>query len=172
MRAGGIKAGLLTGILDVLKGACAVWLARWLLSGQLIFVSTYPWVEAIAGVAVVIGHNWSLYLGFKGGAGTGPNVGAAIAMLPITGLVLPPFVPIVLFATGYASIASLSTAVLIPCLFALAAHYAGLPLEFVGYGLATCAIITWALRPNITRLLAGNERRVTLARKTQHTIPS
>ena len=169
MRAGGIKAGLFTGMLDVLKGACAIWLTRWLVSEQIAQVTAYPWVEAMAGIAVVIGHNWSLYLGFKGGAGTGPNVGVAIALLPITGLLLPPFVPLVLFATGYASVASLSTAVLIPFLFALSMRYIALPWEFVGYGLATCAIITWALRPNIARLLAGNERRVALgAKKSQH----
>lgn len=160
MRAGGVKAGLVTGALDIFKGISAVWLARWMLSGQIVTISAMPWVEAAAGVAAVIGHNWSLYLGFHGGAGTGPNVGAAIALCPPMALLLPPFVPLVLFVTGYASVASLCTAALIPIIFALGTRYFGLPCEFVGYGMVTAAIIVWSLRPNIARLLAGEERRV------------
>jgi len=168
MRAGGLCAGFLTSALAILKGAVAIWLARWLMSGQVAQISTFPWVEAAAGVAVVIGHNWSPFLGFRGGAGTGPNVGAAIALLPSAGLILPPFVPLVLFATGYASVASLCAAALIPFLMALGVRYAGLPWEFVGYGLATCGIITWALRTNIVHLFAGTERRVSLGAIISH----
>ncbi len=168
MRAGGLYAGFITGALDILKGAAAVWLARWLLSEQLVQISAQPWVEAAAAVAVVVGHNWSIWLNFRGGAGTGPNVGAAIALWSYSGLILPPFVPLVLFSTGYASVASLSTAMLIPILFALLARCAGLPVEFVGYGLATCVVIAWSLRPNIARLLAGEERRVELALFHRH----
>lgn len=173
MRAGGVWAGLITGALAVLKGALAVWLARWLISGQVVAISALPWVEAMAGIAVVIGHNWSLYLGFRGGAGTGPNVGAAIALWSYAGLILPPFVPLVLFITGYASVASMCTAVLIPLTFAFVARYAGLPWEFVWYGIATCIIVTWALRPNIARLLNGTERRIVFTRsKVDHPSPS
>ncbi|MBI5033989.1 MAG: glycerol-3-phosphate acyltransferase [Chloroflexi bacterium] len=168
MRAGGLIAGLLTGALDILKGTCAIWLTRWLLTGQVVTVSPLPWVEAMAGVAVVIGHNWSIFLNFRGGAGTGPNVGAAIAFLPYSGLLLPPFVVLILILTGYASIASLCAAALVPIVFAFAARYIGLPWAFVGYGLATFAIITFALRPNIARLLNGTERRVRFEWWTRH----
>jgi glycerol-3-phosphate acyltransferase PlsY len=168
MRASGLCAGFFTGAIDILKGAVAIGLARWLVSGQVAQISTFPWVEAAAGVAVVIGHNWSLFLSFRGGAGTGPNVGAAIVLLPYAGLILPPFVPLVLFATGYASVASLCTAILIPFLMAIGVRYAGLPWEFVGYGLATCGIITWALRTNIAHLYAGTERRVSLRAIISH----
>ncbi len=160
MRAGGLVAGLVTGALDILKGATAVWLVRFVLSGQIAQASEFTWAEAAAAIAVVIGHNWSLYLGFRGGAGTGPNVGAAIALWPYAALILPPFVPLILFGTGYASVASLSTAILIPFLFAVAAGAGGLPWEFVGYGLATGCIVTCALRPNLARLQNGTERRV------------
>lgn len=167
MRAGGLVAGLLTGALDIVKGASAIWLTRWIISGQIAEISSLPWVEALSAVAVVVGHNWSLFLGLRGGAGTGPNVGAAIALLPGLGLILPPFVVLILFSTGYASVASLCTAGLIPLLFAFAARYAGLPWEFVAFGLATFGIITWALRPNIARLLAGTERRIGLGCNTK-----
>ena len=162
LRAGGMHAFLLTGALDILKGALAIWLARWMLSGQFLQPSPWPWVEAVVGAAVVIGHNWSLYLGFRGGAGTGPNVGVAVALCPPLAFVLPPFVPLVLFSTGYASVASLLTAALIPCLLAFGARTGALPWAYVGYGLATCGIVAWSLRPNLARLIAGTERRISV----------
>jgi glycerol-3-phosphate acyltransferase PlsY len=89
-------------------------------------------------------------------------VGAAIALCPYAGMILPPFVLLAIFLTGYASVASLLTALLIPSLLYLASRLTGLPLEFAGYGAATCLVIMWALRPNIVRLCAGQERRVSL----------
>jgi glycerol-3-phosphate acyltransferase PlsY len=162
MRAGGLWAGFLTAALDVLKGAVAIVLTRIIISGSLDFlqVSAFPWVEAAAAVAAVVGHNWSIYIGWHGGAGTGPNVGAAIALWPFSALILLPFVPIVVFGTGYASVASLATALLIPILFALTAYFGVTPWIFVLYGIATLLVVTWSLRPNIKRLLAGEERMV------------
>jgi len=168
MRAAGLFAGFLTAALDIAKGAVAIGLVRLLVSGQVLHVTPLPWVEAAAAVAVVVGHNWSIYIRFHGGAGTGPNVGAAIALWPPAALILLPFVPLVLFTTGYASVASLTTALLIPCLFALLAHGAGAPWEFVTYGALTFLIVTWSLRPNIERLRAGEERMVGPRAKRQH----
>lgn len=160
MRAAGLGAGFVTAVLDIGKGAVAVGAARLLFSGQVLQFSTVPWGEALAAVAAVTGHNWSIYIRLHGGAGTGPNVGAAIALWPPAALILLPFVPIVLFTTGYASVASLTTALLIPVLFAVLAYVAGTPFEFAAYGLITLGIVTWSLRPNIQRLLEGTERMV------------
>ncbi len=161
MRAGGLGAGFATAALDMLKGAFAIALTRIVLGGNLNFleISPQPWVEAAAAVAAVIGHNWSIYIRFHGGAGTGPNVGAAIALWPFSALILVPFVPIVVFGTGYASVASLGAALLIPILFVLAAYF-GMPWVYVVYGIATFCVVTWSLRPNIKRLLNGEERMV------------
>src|SRR5512143_650380 len=64
MRAGGVRAFALTGIGDMLKGIAAVLAARlivtWLAAGD------RPLAEAVAGFAAVCGHNWSVFLGFKG----------------------------------------------------------------------------------------------------------
>lgn len=160
MRAAGLLAGFVTAALDIGKGAVAIGFTRLLLSGQVWEVSSLPGVEAAAAIAAVTGHNWSIYIRFHGGAGTGPNVGAAIALWPPAAIILLPFVPLVLFATGYASVASLTTALLIPSLFAVLVFQIGAPWEFVIYGLATFAIVTWSLRPNIERLRAGEERMV------------
>ncbi|MGE5138789.1 MAG: glycerol-3-phosphate acyltransferase [Rudaea sp.] len=159
MRAAGLPAGFITACLDIGKGGLAIWVARFLLSGQ-VWVPSNAWIEAATAIAVVAGHNWSIYIRFRGGAGTGPNVGAAIALWPPAALVLLPFVPVVLFSTGYASVASLTTALLIPALFAAIAFVFNAPWEFVVYGVITFCIVTWSLRSNIERLRKGEERMV------------
>lgn len=165
MRAAGFGMFLLTFAMDVIKGVAAVWLARWIAGGQ-VPAAWLPWAEALAGAASVIGHNWSIFLKFGGGAGTGPNVGWATAvwwpMLFITFLFGAP----TLYFVGMASIASLAVAAVIPIAFAIRyfAGYDSSPAYFAG-GLITAAIVTFALRPNIRRVLAGEERVVGPAAK-------
>jgi glycerol-3-phosphate acyltransferase PlsY len=165
MRAGGPAMFILTFLMDVFKGFAAVWLARWITGGN-VPASWLPWAEALAGAAAVIGHNWSIFLKFGGGAGTGPNVGWVTAiwwpMILITFLCGAP----TLYFTGMASVASLAVAAIIPIAFG-ARYFTGYdasPAYFVG-GLLTLAIVTFALRPNIKRILAGEERVVGPAAK-------
>ena len=158
MRAGGVWSGLITAILDFLKGFGAIWLARSLVPGSI-------WVQVLAGVAAVIGHNWSIWLylitkRLNAGAGTGPNIGAAIAFWPPVALVVIPIVLFFVFIVGYASLASIAAALAILIIMFLRAAYAGTPWEYGIYGLVTTVIVIWALRPNIKRLIQGNERRV------------
>lgn len=159
MRAAGAVVGGLTALSDVLKGACAIWIARWLFSDQLGLL--LPWAEAAAGVMTIIGHNWSVFLRFRGGAGTGPNVGWSTAVwwpvFPISTF----FALLVLFTNGMASVASLIIGVTIPAAFAVR-YFAGLdptPAYLIG-GLITLSIVTFSLRPNIRRILNGTERVV------------
>lgn len=160
MRAAGPVVGALTGLSDVLKGAGAIWIARTLF-GSVLDSRLLPWAEVLTGIATIIGHNWSLFLNFKGGAGTGPNIGWATAiwwpMFPI-GVVT---VVGLIMTVGMASIASLATGIVIPVAFAIR-YFTGkeeTPAYFVG-GLITLVFVSWALRPNIKRLLDGTERIV------------
>lgn len=165
MRAGGPALFILTFLMDVFKGFAAVWLARWIAGGR-VPVEWLPWAEALAGAASVFGHNWSVFLKFGGGAGTGPNVGWVTAiwwpMLFITFMFGAP----TLYFVGMASVASLAVAAVIPVAFGIRyfAGYDNNPAYFVG-GLITAAIVTFALRPNIKRIIAGEERLVGPAAK-------
>lgn len=162
-RAGGVWVGILVSIGDVLKAACAIWLVRALFGDQLPAI-WLPWAEVTSGIFSVIGHNWSIFLGWKGGAGTGANVGWA-------GAIWFPTVPIaivvvlgVLLGLGVASIASLAMSAVIPVAF-LVLYLVGVEpydstLAYIIGGIISAAIISWALRPNIRRLLAGQERMV------------
>lgn len=160
MRAAGFFAGLLTALLDMGKGFSSIWLAQRLAPGN-------EWLAAAAAVACVAGHNWSVWLyalygRFSGGAGTAPNVGAAAAFWPPIFLILVPTGFALLFGIGYASLASLIVAAMIPTILGVRAAQ-GLPgagWPQVAYGVGTFLLTAWALRPNIRRLLSGTERLV------------
>lgn len=162
-RAAGLVTGVITAISDVVKGFAAVWLARTLF-GPALDATLLPWATAVAGVMAVVGHNWSIFLGWRGGAGTGPNVGWATAlwwpMLPVSAVVMVGL----LVGVGMASVASLAMAAIIPVAF-IVLYAAGVPgyadtLAYVVGGLASAAVVTWALRPNIKRVFNGTERLV------------
>lgn len=163
LRAAGLGVGLATSFSDVGKGALGIILSRWLLANQL-DADLLPWALATAGVMSVIGHNWSVFMGWRGGAGTGPNVGWGTAlwwpMLPIAIVVMSGM----LLGLGMASVASLTMGALIAIAF-FVLYVAGVPpfdatLAYIVGGVVAFAIVVWALRPNIKRLLEGNERIV------------
>lgn len=159
-RAGGVAIGVLTAVSDFLKGAISVWVATWLFADK-VDPALLSWIVTTGGVMAVVGHNWSIFLKFKGGAGTGPNVGWSTAvwwpMFPI-GFVL---MLGLFWLVGMASVASMAMALLIPLVFGIR-YVMGLdptPAYLVG-GLLTALAVGWALRPNFKRIAAGNERIV------------
>jgi glycerol-3-phosphate acyltransferase PlsY len=153
MRAAGLSAGVLTALLDALKAASSVWLAKWLMQGD-----AEAGAMVLAGLAAIFGHNYSVFLKFKGGAGGAPCVGAAMAIWPWSVLIVVPLGILVLFGIGYASVATLSVAVVITALFAYRTYFQQAPAEFILYGVGAFVLLAWALRPNIRRLLRGEER--------------
>ncbi len=164
-RAAGLSVGVVTSLSDVLKGAGSVWLTTYLLRNG-VGESILPWLQVTAGVMSVVGHNWSVFLGWRGGAGTGPNVGWGTAIfwpiLPIAGLVMGGL----LYFVGMASVASLSMAAVLIVVFGIR-YLLGLDATaaYLIGSLASAAVVTWALRPNIKRLFNGTERLVGPAAK-------
>jgi len=165
MRAAGLWAGIFTAIFDILKGAGAVWLAKYLSPGQhLIYV--------LAPIAAIIGHNYSVFLpefdenrrfkGLRGGAGGAPSVGGAFGLWPWSLAFILPLGVIVFFTLGYASVTTMSVALFAIIVFAVRAVN-GFPWVDVLYGVVAEILLIWALRPNIKSLMAGNERVVHLS---------
>jgi glycerol-3-phosphate acyltransferase PlsY len=155
---------LLTTVLDVFKGALAVWLARSLMVD-------HPWIESLAGLASVLGHNYSLFLvervadatgrrrfQFRGGAGGAPTVGAAIAFWAPSALIIVPLAAAVFYFVGYASVTTLSVGALAVVLFSLRAVLGLSPWAHAAFALAAESALIWALRPNFKRLAQGTER--------------
>ena len=168
-RAAGWWAGFLTGALDAIKSGLAVVLAN----------KVFPdssWLHVLAPLAAIIGHNHSIFLiervdgkiYLRGGAGGAPTVGGAAGLwLPSLFFTLPSMLFIWL-GIGYASLATLSSGIVITLIFAYRAYIGASPVEYVFYGILAEVILVWALRPNIKRLLNGTERLVGWrARKTK-----
>jgi glycerol-3-phosphate acyltransferase PlsY len=153
LRAGGKVAGVLTGLGDFAKGVAAVYAGRVVGSG-------HPIVVAVCAAVVVAGHNWSIFNRFKGGAGTGPNVGAGTGLWFWTGVILLPAVPLILILTGYASVTSSVIALVIVLIMTARWLLAGAPLAYVGYAIVTTILVVIALIPNYRRLKEGTERMV------------
>lgn len=157
IRAAGPWIGILTALLDGVKGMVAVWLAR--------AVVGIPAVEALAGLLAVVGHNYSVFIGFRGGAGTACTIGGALALWPWNGAILIAAGVLMLVIVRYASVGSIVVALLLPIVFALRAWLVDAPWAYLIHGLGTMTLTLWALRANIQRLLSGNERRLTLRKR-------
>ena len=155
MRAAGVPAGVITAVLDTLKATICVWLAQALLPAN---TSTQYVGMALAGLAAILGHNYSVFLRFKGGAGGAPTVGAALAIWPWSFVIAVPICMGVLFGIGYASLATISAGLIILAVFAYRYYAVQAPPEFILYGAGALILLVWALRPNIRRLLKGEER--------------
>lgn len=161
-RALGARVGLLTGVLDFVKGAVSVLLARQFFGDEV--------AAALAGAAAVAGHNWSLFLGFKGGAGGSTAAGALLMLNFVAGAVVVPLFVLILFVGRYASIATLSVGVGSVLMVGLL-HWlnpAKTPLSQWWFAWPVLAMIAISLRPNLMRLLNGTERRVDFKRSAAH----
>lgn len=160
-RVAGFWAGLATAVLDVLKAMGAVFLARVLTGGVYM-------VEVAAGLAAILGHNYSIFMierddgkwRIHGGAGGAASLGGATGLWPPAFLIILPLIPLIYFGIGYASVTTMSIAFLAGILFLIRAQLGLGPWMYVLYGVLAEAIVIWALRPNIQRLLNGEERLV------------
>lgn len=159
MRAAGFGAGLLTAILDILKGASTVWLAR--------AVTDNPWIHILAPLAAILGHNYSIFLlertekgriRLRGGAGGAPCAGGAFGLWPWSLPIIIPLGFVIFFGVGYASVTTMSVALIALLIFLVRAWLGLAPWQYVLYGLLAEGLLLWALRPNLQALREGRER--------------
>jgi glycerol-3-phosphate acyltransferase PlsY len=154
LRTAGRKAGILTLLLDGMKGWFAVWLAAQLTGGSLLWTS-------FAALAVLLGHAFSVFLGFRGGKAVASFVGAFAYLTP-----LPLLAVILIFVfltawTHYLSLGSVAAAGLFPLACWMILHPAW-PVLVASAGAAI--LIIERHRGNIARIKAGEERVFSLGR--------
>ena len=149
--AGGMVAALVL-LLDLGKGILAVMLAR-----EVIHTTS---AEVAAGLLVLAGHNWPIFLKFRGGRGIVTGLGGLFVLAPIAaGLGAFVFIPVTLISR-YLSLGSV-TGVVVACLAALGLSLAGIyPTTYTLYAFLGGAMIIWQHRDNIRRLRQGNELRL------------
>ncbi len=154
----GKKWGLLVFFLDFCKGLGAVLLAEMLAARS---PNLSPEIAGILGaICSILGHNFPVWLGFKGGKGIATSAGVLAGLLPFVTMILVPIWIVTLWLTRYVSIASLAVAVALPILTGLN-FFNGTrgPALFV-FSLVVGALAVWRHRDNIRRLRDGTEHRI------------
>lgn len=145
--------------LDIGKGVAAVIIAKWIFDS--------PGAEVAAALAALVGHNWPVFIGFRGGRGTASGWGALWVISPIAGFAATVIGLSLVAITRYVSLGSIAAASLGSLvLIGLAIIGASVempvetPLVYCWYGAIGSALIVFRHRENIARLLNGTERKI------------
>lgn len=149
LRVLGIKMGALTFLLDILKGIVAV-----LLGGAILGHSG----SLVAGLFVVLGHNFPIFLGFKGGKGIATSLGVLLILNWQTGLICLLIGVIVIATTRYVSLGSILASISAPIALVLTTKSIDKGLYLTTIILALLSIIRH--RSNIVRLFKGEENKL------------
>ncbi|MDP2719940.1 MAG: glycerol-3-phosphate 1-O-acyltransferase PlsY [Dehalococcoidia bacterium] len=164
LRTSGKAAGGLVFLGDMMKGSAAVLAAGWIVgdasfaAGGLLFNADIARVTA--GLAAIIGHNWSVFLKFHGGKGVSTFFGSLVTMSPLIGLTSGAVTIIVMAIFRYVSLGSILGAVF-SVVFLLPLTVLGWQSEiFFFFTLPAMAVIVVQHRTNIHRLLSGTETKL------------
>ena len=145
----GWKYAIPVGLIDIMKGALPVWLFGARDPG-------IPLFPLLCGLAAVVGHVFSVFVGFKGGKGVATAAGVVLALAPWGFLAVTVVWALLVRLTGYVSLASVAAAALFPLAAWLLHESRG--LELLAF-IALAAFIVWKHRANLRRLAAGTENR-------------
>jgi glycerol-3-phosphate acyltransferase PlsY len=150
----GLGLGILVALLDIGKGFIAVSVARYFFADQ-------PLLLLVAGLLSIAGHNWPIFLKFKGGKGVATSVGVLISLSPKTILVAFLVWLTVVLITQYVSLASIIAAIVIPILM----YVFGQETIFIILAVLIAVFVIYRHQSNIKRLLAGTENKVSLNKR-------
>ncbi len=164
LRTAGKKAAALVAILDVSKGVLAVIFAGLIVRGDYLVVGGFGLgilvAQVLAALAAILGHNFPVFLKFKGGRGVATFFGGLVALCPVAAIFGGEILLIGAGLTRYASIGSIvgvvgTYSVLVPLTI-----FSGFPIEYLVYALLGTIIIIVMHRDNIVRLINGKERKL------------
>lgn len=157
----GTGPGLFVLLMDALKG----WLAVQVATPLVALVVPGPPVDHLriaAGIAVILGHNYTCWLRFKGGKGVATSAGVLVALVPVALLIILGVWILLFLATRYVSIGSMAAAFALPfATWFTTKHDPGLTAVAAGLG----ALVIYKHRRNIQRLLKGTENRIQFKKK-------
>lgn len=153
-RRAGKAAGVVTLILDALKGAIAVIIAQLILKGD-----DTTWLPAAAAIAVIVGHVFPVWLRFRGGKGVATGVGVFLMLAPLAVLFAGVIFVTVVALTKYVSLGSILAAATVPLFVWLFVLEVDLR-PVLAASITGALLILFAHRGNIARLLNGTEPRI------------
>ena len=148
LRTSGARIAVLAMCLDALKGAAAVLAAERVGAG--------PGTAVAAGLASIVGHIYPVWLRFQGGKGVATAAGAFAVLTPLALGVASAVFLVVVWITRYISAGSMAAALTL----AIIAVASAVPGAVAGGAWVSAAIILHRHRANVSRLIAGTERRV------------
>ena len=169
-------------VLDMLKGLVPTLVAGWVLaggptvSGPSESIRSLCWL--LAGLCAVLGHNYSLFLGFRGGKGVSTSLGVALGVYPA--LTLPAIFSFVVWAlclalTRMSSVGSISGAILFPVFCIVSAWRQGGAMmdrwPFLLFAFVVAGLVVGRHRANIARILTGTETKVVRPRPQLSSAP-
>jgi acyl phosphate:glycerol-3-phosphate acyltransferase len=149
-------------VLDSLKGVLAIALVYWLFTIQNYIPPTVdaqvwqPWVVILAGLAAILGHSKSIFLGFTGGKSVAISLGILLAMSWHIGLATAGVFAVVVAISRIVSLSSIVGAIAVS-IFMVILHQ---PLPYILFGIAGGLYVILRHRPNIERLFAGTEPKI------------
>ncbi|MFH1854735.1 MAG: glycerol-3-phosphate 1-O-acyltransferase PlsY [Candidatus Omnitrophota bacterium] len=160
LRVIGRLPGLMVLAIDIFKGfLCVAYVA-----GLFMHISPVARPElyrVLIGLAVIAGHNWTIFLGFKGGKGVATSAGVVIGLAPnIFWLAFLVWL-ITFLITGYVSMASILASISLPIFMFISNQ----PAELIIFVSVLCLAIVYKHRPNIRRLKNREEKKISLFRK-------
>ena len=160
----GKKYAAITLIYDILKGVVAIGIA--VIAGHIIKDANNALLVQIAGIAVVIGHTFPIFFGFKGGKGVATSLGILLITNWQIGLICLVFGVVLIALTRVVSMGSMAAAVLFPVLTLFIGNgYYIVPGEGLGngyliYSIILAVIVIFNHRENIKRILTGTENKI------------
>lgn len=155
MRTAGRSAGILTLILDALKGTAAVYAARWIIG-----TDGTPWVVAVAAVAAIAGHIFPVWLGFRAGKGVATGLGVFLAIAPLAVGCAALLFLVVVAVTRYVSLGSMLATISMPPWAALLYRTDPDLIRIIFALLCSAILIVGKHHQNIQRLLKGTENKL------------
>lgn len=155
LRTVGKLPALITLILDILKGVLAVTFVASFFYYRGMPVN-FNGLRALLGISVIAGHNWSIFLRFKGGKGVATSLGVLAVLLPEATAAAAAVFLIVLAITKYVSLGSILLSITVPIVAALM----GEDIEYILLAVTICILISYRHKSNIKRLMAGTENKI------------
>ncbi len=169
LRTVGKKAAALTLVCDILKGVVSILIA--IAIGNIVKDMNKELLLQIAGIAVVIGHTFPIFFGFKGGKGVATSLGVLLMSNWQIGLICLVFALVLMILTKMVSLGSCGAAVLFPVLtLFINEHYTVLTegkngkVYFI-YSVILAIIVLYNHRSNIKRILNGTENKLSFSKK-------
>ena len=158
LRTAGKKIAVLTLICDILKGVIAVLFAK--IIGEIDDFEYIEYLVQIAGIAVVLGHTFPIFFGFKGGKGVATSLGIILIINWQIGLICLVFALVLIILTRMVSLGSVAAAILFPVLTLFITDNYIVDGNYKIFGILLGVLVCWNHRSNIKRLLKGQENKL------------